>query len=83
VGADGARTASPQNREEEVEMDEHAMLYVVVDELIPGSHLRRNEQIASVLVLVGFGLMMFLDNVFGYVFTTGYGLRAPGPARRR
>jgi zinc transporter, ZIP family len=42
-----------------------AMLYVVVDELIPESHLRGNEQIASVSVLGGFGLMMFLDNVFG------------------
>jgi zinc transporter, ZIP family len=42
-----------------------AMLYVVVDELIPESHLRGNEQIASVSVLGGFGLMMLLDNVFG------------------
>jgi CBS domain-containing protein len=42
-----------------------AMLCVVVDELIPESHLRGNERIASMSVLAGFGLMMFLDNVFG------------------
>jgi zinc transporter, ZIP family len=42
-----------------------AMLYVVVDELIPESHLRGNAQIASTALLGGFALMMFLDNAFG------------------
>jgi hypothetical protein len=42
-----------------------AMLYVVVDELIPESHIRGNEQIASTALLGGFALMMYLDNAFG------------------
>ena len=42
-----------------------AMLYVVVDELIPESHSQGNERAASVALLVGFGLMLALDNAFG------------------
>jgi len=41
-----------------------AMLYVVADELIPESHSRGNERIASGALLGGFALMMLLDNVF-------------------
>jgi zinc transporter, ZIP family len=42
-----------------------AMLYVVVDELVPESHARGNERAASVALLVGFALMLGLDNAFG------------------
>jgi ZIP family zinc transporter len=42
-----------------------AMLYVVVDELIPESHARGYERPASVALLVGFALMLSLDNAFG------------------
>lgn len=41
-----------------------AMLYVVVDELVPESHARGNERIASVALLGGFALMLTLDNAF-------------------
>jgi ZIP family zinc transporter len=41
-----------------------AMLYVVVDELVPESHARGNERIASVALLAGFALMLALDNAF-------------------
>lgn len=41
-----------------------AMLYVVVDELVPESHARGNERIASAALLVGFTLMLALDNAF-------------------
>jgi ZIP family zinc transporter len=42
-----------------------AMLYVVVDELVPESHARGNERAASGALLVGFALMLALDNAFG------------------
>jgi ZIP family zinc transporter len=42
-----------------------AMLYVVVDELVPESHARGNERAASVALLCGFALMLALDNAFG------------------
>jgi ZIP family zinc transporter len=42
-----------------------AMLYVVADELIPESHARGNERLASTALLGGFALMMLLDNAFG------------------
>jgi zinc transporter, ZIP family len=42
-----------------------AMLYVVVDELIPESHGHGNEQVASLALLVGFAVMLALDNAFG------------------
>ena len=41
-----------------------AMLYVVVDELVPESHARGNERAASGALLVGFALMLALDNAF-------------------
>lgn len=42
-----------------------AMLYVIVDELIPESHARGDNRIASFALMVGFGLMLVLDNAFG------------------
>jgi ZIP family zinc transporter len=42
-----------------------AMIYVVVDELIPESHARGHERIATAGLLVGFAVMMGLDNAFG------------------
>jgi ZIP family zinc transporter len=42
-----------------------AMLYVVVDELIPESHASGNAREASLALLVGFALMMGLDNGLG------------------
>jgi ZIP family zinc transporter len=41
-----------------------AMLYVVVDELVPESHGHGNERAASLALLGGFALMMGLDNAF-------------------
>jgi ZIP family zinc transporter len=41
-----------------------AMLYVVVDELVPESHGHGHERIASVGLIGGFALMMALDNAF-------------------
>ena len=41
-----------------------AMLYVIVDELIPESHARGNELGASVALVAGFMLMLALDNAF-------------------
>lgn len=42
-----------------------AMLYVVADELIPESHGRGHERVATLALIVGFALMLTLDNVFG------------------
>lgn len=42
-----------------------AMIYVVIDELVPESHRAGNERIATLSFLGGFGIMFFLDNVFG------------------
>jgi ZIP family zinc transporter len=42
-----------------------AMLYVVIDELVPEAQGRGNERIASLGFLIGFSLMMGLDNAFG------------------
>jgi ZIP family zinc transporter len=42
-----------------------AMLYVIVDELIPESHVGGFEREASLALLVGFAVMMTLDNAFG------------------
>jgi ZIP family zinc transporter len=42
-----------------------AMIYVVVDELIPESHARGNADVASRALLGGFALMMVLDTAFG------------------
>jgi ZIP family zinc transporter len=41
-----------------------AMLYVVVDELIPESHGHGFELAASIALLGGFALMLALDNAF-------------------
>ena len=41
-----------------------AMLYVIVDELIPESHGHGYELAASLALLAGFALMLTLDNVF-------------------
>jgi ZIP family zinc transporter len=42
-----------------------AMVYVVVDELVPESHSRGFERVATFGVIAGFALMMALDNAFG------------------
>jgi zinc transporter, ZIP family len=42
-----------------------AMLYVVIDELIPESHLRGNDRVASMALIGGFALMMTLDTALG------------------
>jgi ZIP family zinc transporter len=42
-----------------------AMLYVVVDELIPESHASGNEREASIALLAGFALMLGLDTGIG------------------
>jgi len=42
-----------------------AMLFVIVDELIPESHARGNERAASIGLVAGFALMLILDNAFG------------------
>ena len=41
-----------------------AMLYVVADELIPESHTKGNERFATLALIVGFMLMLTLDNLF-------------------
>jgi ZIP family zinc transporter len=38
---------------------------VVADELIPESHSRGNERVATLGLIVGFALMLALDNAFG------------------
>jgi ZIP family zinc transporter len=42
-----------------------AMVYVVVDEIVPESHGRGYEREATVGVVVGFAVMMLLDNALG------------------
>lgn len=42
-----------------------AMLYVVVDELLPEAHERGYYREASLALLTGFAVMMVLDNAFG------------------
>lgn len=42
-----------------------AMLYVVVDELVPESHLRGHDRLASGALFGGFALMMTLDSALG------------------
>lgn len=41
-----------------------AMLYVIVDELIPETQAGGNERIATFALLAGFALMLVLDNAF-------------------
>ena len=42
-----------------------AMIYVVVDELVPESHAGGRERVATAGAVAGFALMMLLDNAFG------------------
>jgi ZIP family zinc transporter len=42
-----------------------AMIYVVIDELVPESHAGGFERVASIGFLLGFVVMMALDNAFG------------------
>ena len=42
-----------------------AMLFVISDEIIPETHSRGNERLATFGVMVGFVVMMALDNLFG------------------
>ena len=42
-----------------------AMLYVIVDELIPEAHGRGNEREVTVALMTGFAIMMALDNGLG------------------
>lgn len=42
-----------------------AMLYVIVDELIPEAHGRGNEREVTVALMIGFTVMMVLDNALG------------------
>jgi ZIP family zinc transporter len=42
-----------------------AMIYVVVEELIPESHSRGNTDIATIATMVGFTVMMILDVSLG------------------
>lgn len=41
-----------------------AMLYVIVDGLIPESHAGGHERLATIALLAGFALMLTLDNAF-------------------
>jgi zinc transporter, ZIP family len=41
-----------------------AMLYVSVDELVPESHARGNQRLATLALMAGFALMLALDNAF-------------------
>lgn len=42
-----------------------AMIYVVVEELIPESHRQGNVDLATVSLMAGFAVMMILDVAFG------------------
>lgn len=42
-----------------------AMVYVVVDEIVPESHGRGNEREATAALVAGFAVMMLLDNALG------------------
>jgi len=42
-----------------------AMLFVISDEIIPETHERGNERVATYMILLGFVLMMFLDTTMG------------------
>ncbi len=42
-----------------------AMIYVVVDELVPEQQSRGNERIATFGLIIGFALMLVLDNALG------------------
>ena len=42
-----------------------AMIYVVVEELIPESQSNEKKDLMALFTLIGFSIMMFLDIVFG------------------
>lgn len=42
-----------------------AMLFVVIEELIPESHLHKNTDLATIFTLIGFTVMMLLDVALG------------------
>jgi ZIP family zinc transporter len=42
-----------------------AMIYVVLDELVPESHARGHERLATFGIVFGFAVMMALDSAFG------------------
>jgi ZIP family zinc transporter len=42
-----------------------AMVFVVIEELIPESHRSKNQDLATMAAMVGFVLMMILDLAFG------------------
>jgi len=42
-----------------------AMIYVISDEIIPESHSKGSETLSTFSLILGFLLMMFLDNFFG------------------
>lgn len=41
------------------------MIYVVVEELVPQAHLENNTKLATLVFIIGFTIMMFLDTTFG------------------
>jgi ZIP family zinc transporter len=45
-----------------------AMIFVVGDEMVPESHAGGNARVATWGLIIGFFLMMTLDNVFAYLF---------------
>jgi ZIP family zinc transporter len=48
-----------------------AMIFVVGDEMVPESHAGGNERLATWGIMIGFFIMMSLDNVFTFLFGAG------------
>ena len=48
-----------------------AMVYVVGDEMVPESHSGGNERLATWGLMIGFLIMMSLDNLFTFLFEAG------------
>ncbi len=48
-----------------------AMIFVVGDEMVPESHAGGNERLATWGLMIGFFIMMILDNVFPFIFGAG------------
>ena len=48
-----------------------AMIFVVGDEMVPESHAGGNERLATWGLIIGFFIMMSLDNVFAFIFPAG------------
>ena len=42
-----------------------AMIYVVVEEIIPESQLNKNKDLMAITTIIGFCIMMFLDVALG------------------